>query len=79
MATATVRVTEETHDKLHELALAKDCSMQDVLTDAVMRFQSEVFWDQTDQTHERFKTNQGRRDKELAKRRVWEQMLTDIL
>lgn len=79
MATTTVRVTEQTHAILRELAAAKGASIQAFLEELVERYRREQFFADLTADYERLRQDPVAWEQELAERKEWEATLADGL
>ena len=79
MAATTVRVSEETREKLRELAHDEKESMQTVLSKAVESYRRQRFWDQHNAAYARLREDPEAWAEELAERKLWEATLMDGL
>jgi predicted transcriptional regulator len=79
MASMTVRVTQQTHQVLRELAAARGESLQQVLEDAVERYRRERFFADLHAAYARLRADQTAWEEELAERAELEGTLADGL
>ena len=77
--TTTVRVTDEIHKALRDLAASTGESMQEVLTKAVHLYREQRFWTEANAAYEALRENAASWKEELEERRVWDSTLGDGL
>ncbi|MGI8647835.1 MAG: hypothetical protein DLM55_08180 [Acidimicrobiales bacterium] len=75
----TLRVSDETHQKIVKLAAVEGKRLQDVLGDAVNAYEHARFWDEFNQGYARLKADQNQWDEVLAERAIWDKTLRDGL
>jgi predicted transcriptional regulator len=79
MASTTVRVSEETHELLRELAAATGEPMQRVLERAVENYRREQFFAELNAAYARLQADPVAWEEELAERALLENTLADGL
>ncbi len=79
MATTTVRIDEQTREKLRALACEMDVSMQDVLAKAVEAYRRQRFLEDANADYERLRADPAAWAEELAERKLWDATLLDGL
>jgi len=79
MGTTTVRITDETHTALQELAEASGRSMQEVLTEAVHALRRASLLERANDAYARLRDDPERWGDELSERAAWEATLADGL
>ena len=79
MASTTVRVSEHTHELLHELAAATGEPLQKVLERAVENYRRKQFYAEFNAAFERLKADPVAWEEELAERAEWDTTLADGL
>ncbi len=79
MGTTTVRITEETHQTLRELANTTHQSMAEVIAKAVELYEEHRFWDEVDEAYARIWADPQLTAEELAERAAWDVTLMDGL
>lgn len=79
MSATTVRISEETREKLRELAHEDHEPMQAVLAKAVEAYCRQRFWDQVDEAYAALRADPEAWAEELAERKLWEATLMDGL
>ncbi|HEV8686201.1 MAG TPA: hypothetical protein VGQ84_02935 [Gaiellaceae bacterium] len=72
MASATVRIRPETHERLRQLAEQRDVPMQDVLDAAVERLWRESLLAALNEDYEALRADPGRWREELEERALWD-------
>lgn len=75
----TVRVTEETRDRLAALARATGTTIQSVVDEAVAAYESRLFWDQVEDSYARLHTDPRAWAEVEAERAEWEATTRDGL
>lgn len=79
MGTTTVRVSEETRDKLRALSQATNQPMAAVLDQALDAYGRERFFRELDAAYDALWSDPQAREEELTERRLWEGTLGDGL
>src|SRR5437762_11572268 len=79
MAATTVRMSEETREKLRDLAHQEHESMQTILDKAVEAYRLQLFWDQVTDAYAALRADPEAWAEELAERKLWEATLMDGL
>jgi predicted transcriptional regulator len=72
MASATVRIRPETHERLRQLAEQRDVPMQDVLDAAVERLWRESLLAALNEDYEALRADPERWREELEERALWD-------
>jgi hypothetical protein len=72
-----VRITEETHAVVRELAEASGRSMQEVLAEAVGALRRSTLLEKTNDAYARLRDDPRRWAEEIAERTAWEATLAD--
>jgi hypothetical protein len=72
MASQTVRIRSDTHERLRELAAERQESLQDVLADAVERLWRDDLLEQTNAAFAALREDEGAWADELAERAAWD-------
>ncbi len=79
MATTTVRVTEETHAALRDLAMETGEPMQEVVAKAVEAYRRRLFLEAANADYARLRADPQAWAEELEERRLWDSTLLDGL
>ena len=79
MGTTTVRMREETRDKLRKISQETGQSMQMVLDQALDAYRREHFFAALDEAYARVWADPAARDEEMAERKLFEGTLADDL
>jgi predicted transcriptional regulator len=79
MASTTVRVSEQTHELLRQLAEATGEPLQKVLERAVENYRREQFFAEFNAAYERLRADPVAWEEELAERAEWDATLADGL
>jgi predicted transcriptional regulator len=79
VASTTVRVSEHTHELLHQLAAATGEPLQKVLERAVESYRREQFYAELDAAYARLQADPVAWEEELAERAEWDATLADGL
>jgi hypothetical protein len=73
----TLRISEQTHRRIAELARATGRQMQSVVEEAVSRYERALFWEVFEHTYERLAENEIAWADVQAERRIEERALRD--
>ena len=79
MGTTTIRVSEETHEALRELAASTGEPMARLVERAVEHLRAEEFFAQLDNAYGRLHVDAGASAEEASERKEWEATLADGL
>jgi predicted transcriptional regulator len=79
VARTTVRITEETREKLRDLARESNEPMQNVLTKAVDAYRRRVFLEKANVEFAQMREDPASWATELAERQTWDATLSDGL
>lgn len=79
MKTTTVRISQKSHSKLHEIAERENHPLQQILDKAIEHYYEKLFWEQTHQAYARLKDNPEEWKDEQDERQIWENTLKDGL
>jgi predicted transcriptional regulator len=79
MASETVRINSDTHDKLKALADQAGEPMTSVLDDAIELLYRERFFDECDRAYQRLTADPKKWRQHLAEREAWDSTLLDGL
>ena len=77
MASATVRINDETHKVLRDLAERTGTPMQRVLTDAVELYRRQNFLEEMNTAYASLKSNTTEWNKEMQERSLWDKTAND--
>jgi predicted transcriptional regulator len=77
MSRMTIRVSDETHSILHELATLENTSMQDILGKAVEEYRRKRFLDGLNEDFARLREKEDLWAEEIAERTLWTATLLD--
>lgn len=79
MSTTSIRVEQKTHQRLVDLAKNQRRSMTQIVTEAIEKYERDLFWEQAREGYERMNADPEDRvafDEELA---LWDSTLNDGL
>ena len=77
VATTMIRVEEQVHKKLRDLAAHTGRSIEQVLAAAVEEYERRLFWEQINAEFSALRKDRGAWKRELAERAIWEMTLSD--
>ncbi len=75
----TLRVSDELHDKIAQLARARGQRMQDIIDQAVDAWERALFWEEFNASVERLRADPDAWAEYQAERAVWDRTLKDDL
>jgi predicted DNA-binding protein len=79
MSTTTIRVDQKTRDQLARLARSQKRPMSQIVSEAVSRYEDEVFWQRAREGYERMNAEPEDRAAYDAEMRLWDTALADGL
>ena len=79
MRTTTIRITEDTHQTLRNLAKATRLPIHQVVAKALEQYEERRFWDEVDEAYARIWADPKAAAEERAERALWETTLADGL
>lgn len=79
MSTPTVRISDESHQKLKELAARTGDTMMDVLDKALEAYRRKLFFEQMNAGYSELRADSEAWAEHLAERKLWDATLMDGL
>ena len=79
MSTTSIRVEQETHKRLANLAKSQRRSMTQIVTEALEKYERSLFWEQAREGYERMNADPDDRAAFDEERSLWDSTLNDGL
>ena len=79
MATTTIRITQQTHERLRELAHSTHQPISELVARAVELYEERQFWAEVNDAYARIWADPQAAAEELAERALWDTTLADGL